>query len=189
MPPVKDKPKVKTASRPDPEERMDDRAPDRDVIRNRKGEPVSLKIMGNEDQFDFDRTIVPEGWDYQWIAETIYGAPNGHRMVDAAQNGWEPVPAERHDGVFLQKGMTGPIRRGGQILMERDIRLTMEARRREKLAADKQVGSAFERAGMAVPTNITDFSHEGARKVSGVKTERQGFATQSEAQYQYKVDE
>lgn len=189
MPPVKDKPKAKLASRPEPEDRMDDRAPDRDVIRNRKGEPVSLKIMGNEDQFDFDRRIVPVGWDYQWIAETIYGAPNGHRMVDAAQNGWEPVPAERHDGVFLQKGEKGPIRRGGQILMERDARLTKQAQDLEKKAANDQVGSAFRRAGMQVPSAITDFSHKDAQKHSGVKVERQGFATRSEAEYQYKVDE
>jgi gamma-glutamyltranspeptidase/glutathione hydrolase len=90
---------------------------------------------------------------------------------------------------FLQKGETGPIRRGGMILMERDMRLTLQSRAAEKRAADTQVGSAFQRAGMQVPTEIADFSHDGAKKVSGFRAEREGFATQSEESYSYQIDE
>lgn len=169
--------KAKTAGRQDVAEAQSRVPDDRDVIRNRAGQPVSLRIRGDEDQFAFDRSIIPTGWDYEWKAQSVYGAPLTQHMVNMAQNGWEPVPSERHDGLFMEKGFKGPITRGGMMLMERDIRLTKQSKAMDKRAADAAVGAAFQRAGMKIPNAITDFSHPDAKKNTGVRVEREGFAT------------
>jgi hypothetical protein len=181
--------KAKTAGREpvrEPQSRVPD---DRDVIRNRAGQPVSLRIRGDEDQFAFDRSIVPPGWDYQWKAQSVYGAPLTQHMVNMAQNGWEPVPADRHDGLFMEKGFKGNITRGGMILMERDARLTAQSKAMDKRAADEAVGAAFKRVGQGIPKTITDFNHPDAQKNTYVNREREGFATQSEESYSYEAND
>ena len=60
-------------------------------------------------------------------------------MVQLAQTGWEPVPADRHPEL-MPKGYKGAdIMRKGQILMERPEELTAEARMYERRAAAAQV--------------------------------------------------
>ena len=50
-------------------------------------------------------------------------------------NGWEPVPASRHDGVYMEKGHDGPIIVDQMMLVERRVELTLEARAEEIAAA------------------------------------------------------
>ncbi len=178
--------KAKTAGRSEPEDRKQD---GRDVLRTRSGRPINMDLANPENQFAFDRSIIPPGWDYEWKTETVANAPWTQHQVTLAQSGWEPVPAERHDGLFLPMGEKGPIRRGGMLLMERPLQATVISRRRDKAKADNQVASAFQRANMAVPKEITDFEHSSAKKVSGFRTQTEGFATQSEEAYNYSVDD
>ncbi len=189
---TKDKAKPKTVGRPTEAPRMqEDRTPDgRNVIRNRAGDVVSLPDHDMSDWSQFSRDIIPPGWDYQWIAEKVFNWDNTQRLTEAFAHHWEPVPMERHPGVFHpDKNAKGPIRSHGQILCERRMELTLEQRRRDKLKADQQVGDAFRRAGMQIPRTITDFNHAGARANTGVSVERQGFATQTEEKYSYKIDD
>ena len=184
---------ARTVTRDAPEDRTPDRAPERDnVIRNRRGEPVSLKFNGNEDLFAFDRSIIPDGWDYQWKVKTVKNWEWVEHQVTLASNGWEPVPAERHDGVFMPRGAKGNIERGGQILMERDMRLTMQARRAERQEANSQLNMSRSMAGLmerSMPggSGILDYEHPAARGASGVKVERQ--ARTNDANYRYQIDE
>ena len=148
-----------------------------------------MDLANPENQFAFDRSIIPPGWDYEWKTETVANAPWTQHQVNLAQAGWEPVPAERHDGVFLPLGSVGPIQRGGMLLMERPMQATKISRQRDKMKADAQVNAAFARAGQKVPTTITDFNHPDAVRKTGVRVENAGFATQSEEAYSYSVDD
>lgn len=182
------KTKARIADREEPEARMPPRMEDdRSVIRNRKGEPVSLKVTGDQDPFYFDRAIIPAGWDYAWKRISVYGWEDTQNQVDMAQNGWEAVPAERHDGMFMPKGYKGNIERRGQMLMERDERLTARSRDLDRQRARGAVIAA--RANMAgkMPTAITDFTHPDAVRNSGVKVERTPVLP--DGNYQYKIDD
>jgi len=187
----------KTATREDPTARMghnqgpEMRAPVRDdVIRNRAGEPVGLKFLGNEDKFAFDKRIIPNGWDYQWKTKTVKGWEWTDHLVELAQNGWEPVPPQRHDGVFMPKGYKGPtIERLGMILMERDIRLTLQARGYEKRDAHQAVQNSrymSEQFARDLPDGAAaavDMGHRGAKQFTGVNVERQPRVADSKHQY------
>lgn len=184
----------RTVGREDPEPRVEsrteDRAPIRDnVIRNRAGQPVSLKLTGDEDKFDLERMgiIPPPGWDYQWKRKSIKGFEDSQHQVELAQNGWEAVPASRHDGLCMPKGYEGNIERGGLILMERDMRLTVLARQIEKRTADRTVAESRQMAGLMPPSSIADFDHPGTRGKSGVSISRE--RTIGSSNYQYSVDE
>lgn len=103
-------------------------------VENRAGELISRTSFGrNGDKFDVPLEWIPDGWTYQWIAENVTG-----KMVNNQgffQNGWEHVPAKRHDGCFMAKGHDGPIIVDGQMLVERRVELTLEARAEEIAAA------------------------------------------------------
>lgn len=183
------------------------RLPDRDVstepmperdpnkIYSRSGREVNLRYMGDEDRFDLAKMgiIPPDGWTYEWKTKTIKNWEWQDHQVELFQNGWEPVPAERHDGMIMPRGYKGNIERGGLILMERDARLTARARALEKRNADQPVRDSRQMAGFAahqMPASagdITDFGHHAARGASFVRTERQ--PRQNDARYNYTIDE
>ena len=77
--------------------------------------------------------LIPDGWSYQWIAVAVHGKNMNNNAMLA--NGWEAVPAKRHDGLFMGKGHDGPIIVEDQMLCERRIELTLEARAEEVAAA------------------------------------------------------
>lgn len=144
----------------------------RAVAIGRDGKPIWRRVTGNVDQYHVDPRIIPDGWTYEWKRETIYNEPDPAYQAELASNGWTPVPAERHDGIFLPVGTTGAIRRGGLILMERPSILTEEARREDKRNADAALRSAYEVRGlMNADPGFVDFDHNGARKASFVNRE------------------
>ena len=185
--------KPRTITRDEEDPRMPERMPDRDdVIRNRSGQPITLRFSGDEDRFAFDRSIIPPGWDYQWKTRTIKGWEWVDHQVELGANGWEPVPAERHDGIFMPKGYKGTIERGGLILMERDARLTVRARAIDKRKADAPVRESHAMAGLmprqvAGAATITDFDNPLARGATGVKIAREPRVT--DGNYKSTLDE
>jgi hypothetical protein len=187
---TKAKPAPRLATREEPAPRMMAQAADRlpardDVIRNRKGEPVGIKVHGNEDKFSRAILLAPEGWTYEWKRKNVYGWEDTQHQTTLAMNAWEAVPASRHDGEFMPKGYPGSIELDGMILMERDARLTAQARALEKRAAQNQLMNARQ---MAVPgAEIADFNHPDAKRVSGVKVGRQ--PTLPDRNYSYTVEE
>ena len=167
-------------------------------IVNRSGQAVGLRFTGAEDKFDFDRSIIPPGYDYQWKAMTCKGAPMHEHQVELAQNAWEAVPPQRHDGMFMPKGYPGnTIDRGGQRLMERDMRLTLKARMLDKRAADEPVKNALSQAGLAgmmqnaAPNSgaIVDFDSPDARGANYVRKQHEGTIVNPQRNYTYTLDE
>ena len=85
------------------------------------------------------------------------------------------MPAQSH---AMPPGYQGNIERGGQVLMERDERLTAQARAVERRAANAPVIESRQMAGLmrnAVPGVAADsmnFDDGAARAVSGVRIER-----------------
>jgi len=149
-------------------------------IYTRDGRQIDrLRFTGDEDRFNLQNMGVfpPQGWTYEWKVKTIKNWEWVDHQVELYQNGWTPVPAERHDGKIMPPGYKGPIERGGQVLMERDERLTAQARAVERRAANAPVIESRQMAGLmrnAVPgaMDSLDFDHGAARANSGVRIER-----------------
>ena len=192
------KPKARTAAREDMPDRAPERGPDDrdDVIRNRFGEPISIQRIADQDtdMFNLERLDIfpPTGWTYEWRVKTVKGWEWTEQIVQDAQRGWTPVPADRHEGKIMPKGYKGPIERGGQVLMERDERLTAMSRAYERKSALEPVQASRQMAGLmarAAPNSgaIVDYGHVEAQRVSGVNIERQ--ARPSDSKYTYTVDE
>ena len=142
---------------------------------------TGLKFSGDEDMFDLHGMGVfpPQGWTYEWKVKTIKNWEWTEHQVQLYQNGWTPVPASRHDGRIMPPGHTGSIERGGQVLMERDARLTAQARAIEKRQADTPVKESRQMAGImarsvpGVHPDSMDFSSGEAQRFSGVRVDRQ----------------
>ncbi len=107
------------------------------IVRGRDGEMLTRKRTNTGDKFAIDKEDIPEGYTYQWIAESVLGNSDKEMIstVGFHENGWRPVPASRHPGQFMPVGYSGPIRRDGQVLVERPKELTDEARQEEIGAA------------------------------------------------------
>lgn len=186
------------------EERTPERMPERDQpldrvdpnapILTRSGRPATIRMTGDEDKFDLERLGIypPNGWTYEWKTKTVKGWEWTDHQVELYQNGWEPVPASRHDGLVMPKGHDGNIERGGLILMERDDRLTARARKAEKRSADVPLNNSRSMAGLMAQqlpagAEMVEFEHSQARGATGVKGTREVRVAQRN--YQYSVDE
>lgn len=136
--------------------------PNKREVVGRDGKALSRKRGGNVDRFDIPAHLIPEGWDYNWKRETTLGQEDTSHMVAMAENGWTPVEAERHEGYFMPKGYSGPIRRDGMILMERPLELTLEAREEDRFAAESAMRSQREQLGLQLPRGFSG-DHAGVR--------------------------
>lgn len=122
---------------------------------------------GAADSFYVPPHIIPAGWSYQWNAVTVYGERQTAQQVQAMENGWRPVPAERHDGVFMPPGFKGAIERDGQMLMERPLVLTQEAQDEEKRKADGLINMQKEAIGQKLPEG---FENKHRKVVPTIRT-------------------
>lgn len=78
---------------------------------------------------------IPRGKAYQWVAESIMGQPAVADWDLMRKRGWKPVPARRHPK--MPRDRRGCIAFGGQVLMERDVAISEQARREEVVFARK----------------------------------------------------
>ena len=111
------------------------------VVIGRDGEQLTRTRKSGIDPFQVDQRIIPQGWEYQWCAVSSYGNAEIMRslMTEYHQNGWRPVPANRHDGLYMPKGDSGNIIVRGQMLCERPKELSDEARREDYNMAVRQM--------------------------------------------------
>jgi hypothetical protein len=100
------------------------------VAIGRRGETLTRTRKGGVDQYHIELNIVPEGWEYQWNTVSVIGNMDIVRSsaLQMQANGWTPVQAERHDGVFMPTGYKGEVVVGGLRLEERPKILCDEAR-------------------------------------------------------------
>lgn len=107
----------------------------------RDGEVLTRTRKSGLDPFHVPANFPPPGWEYQWCAVAAVGNKEVVRTqnIEFFQNGWRPVPANRHDGFFLPKGELGPVIVRDQMLMERPTEMCEDARNEDKRNAIQQM--------------------------------------------------
>jgi hypothetical protein len=149
------------------------RAPSRKeaVVVGRDGQPLTRKRNSVNDPFHIPDNIVPKGWSYQWNVVSVIGNSDVVLSQNMAmyENGWRPVPAERHPGLFVPVGKTGDVVRDGQRLEERPMALTQEARAEDVMIAKRQIADRNESLKLAgVKNQMPDgFSMGGKYRGTG----------------------
>lgn len=120
-----------------PMQRSDQRVPQRLVLRT------------GSNRFEFDRSLIPAGMHYEWKRKSVFGQEDTENLVNLEQNGWAPVPADRHPELSGRRAVAGSeICRGGLMLMERPIEITEEARELDNFAAKHQIAAQVQRLGL-----------------------------------------
>lgn len=109
------------------------------VVVGRDGERLTRRRISVGDKFDVPKQDIPAGWSYQWNPVSALNAPTDGISVMMAQNGWRPVPSERHPGRWFPPGHTGAIVVDGLRLEERPAALTREALAEDAMRAKTQV--------------------------------------------------
>lgn len=104
------------------------RAPIRDAMRTSAPTtgPRLYRRARSSSPMNLDRRIIPEGFDYEWKCEAIYGRPETVHMNECRENHWVAVPASRHPELATP-GDANIRLPSGEILMERPKYLSEEA--------------------------------------------------------------
>lgn len=108
------------------------------VVTGRDGEQLSRRRTAVGDVHFVPPNEIPHGWDYQWNTVTVVGQEFPEEQQIMQQNGWRPVPAERHSGRWYPPGYKGAIVVKGLRLEERPTELGNEARAEDIENARKQ---------------------------------------------------
>lgn len=134
------------------------------VVQGRNGEVLTRKRTVSSDIFHIPPEIVPQGYDYQWNVIEVLGRPETSAMLAMSENGWRPVPAGRHVGLFMPSGTpeNAAIIRDGLRLEERPLALSDEARQEEKMKANRQLQDQKEQLGL-VQRMPDGFSRDNSR--------------------------
>ncbi len=128
----------------------------REPIRDRLGREVTRKRHQNQDKFEIPAHLIERGWTYEWKRFTTFGQEDRAYMMGLEENGWTPVPADRHPQ-FMGPDHKGFILRDGMILMERPEELTRQARMEEDEAAREEIRIQRRKNG-ETPSNQLDRS-------------------------------
>lgn len=162
---------------PRPPPRQQIREPSREPARaassvvGRNGEVLERRRPHNSTDI-FDRVKPPAGWSYQWnavsavnkeITEIHMGA-----IVDLYENGWRPVPASRHPGVWTAPGYEGAIIVQGQRLEERPKALTDQAQTEDAARAKAQLRDQTDSLKLT-QSKLPGANAGRARDVSGMR--------------------
>lgn len=120
----------------------------------------------------FERVKAPPGWSYQWCAVTAINKELAEihqgMTVDFYENGWRPVPASRHPGVYTPPGFEGAIVVKGMRLEERPLQLTQEALREDESRAKAQLRDQTDSLRLT-QSRLPGANAGRARQVSGMK--------------------
>jgi hypothetical protein len=145
-------------------------APVDDSLARAKARAAELRSEGtyDEDQGDkfyIDPAIIPPGWSYEWRVHSVFGKVDTSYQIELAQKGWQPVPASRHPQLMPAGYGGGTIDREGQVLMERPLEITEEAKARERGKARKQMRDKEEQLAGAPPGTF-DRDNKGNKLVT-----------------------
>lgn len=123
----------------------------------------------DDNRLKIRRELIPDGMDYQWVTDSVFGQPFSGRRASFERKGWIAVPAERHNGMFTPKGAKGEINVDGLVLMERPLEFSIRARNKDKQRARDQVRAKEMQisGGQAIQTAF-DTQHPSARAANKV---------------------
>lgn len=115
---------------------------------------VWSRNMGSvsDNVLDFPPHLVPDGYTYQWIRESVYNQEDKANLVSRGRNGWQPVPQDRHPDRV--------IRHEGLILMEAPTVFVEAARDMERRRAANEKRQSM--PGMNLPSGF-DANHRAAQ--------------------------
>jgi hypothetical protein len=140
------------------------------VIITRNGQTYEY-ISGDEpDRLHVPASMIPDGMVYLWVTDSILGQVQPQWRTRRERTGWRPVPAKRHDGLFMPKGHEGEINVDGLVLCEKPIEFVERDRLKMKRAAAEQVW-VRERAmmsGDAVDGVAFDTTSDKGRKANRI---------------------
>ncbi len=107
--------------------------------------------ISGEDKYFIPPEVIPPGMCWEFKRYTIWGEEDVEHQVSMMRDGaWDPVPNEAWPEKLGRFGKTGsPIIVGGQMLMQRPMAYTLEARAEEKAKADSRVTNHFK--SLALP--------------------------------------
>ena len=124
------------------------------------------KSTVNEDQFYIPLDEIPEGLNYEWKRWENVGQQDPFYIARMREQGWEPVNPKMHP-TWVPPGYNEPhIIKGGQILMERPMELTLEARKELRQLSRTQVIEAEQRLGMTPKGEATRELSEVAPRIN-----------------------
>lgn len=150
-------PEVDEAPVPRPAQRAA-RTDERDAGRETPHQPARRrrrKAVAHEDIFYIPVDEIPEGSSYEWKRWSNVGLEDPFYIAQLREQGWEPVDPKKHPN-WVPPGYSQPhIIKGGQILMERPIELTEEARAENRQLARRQMREAEQRLGMTPKDTLT----------------------------------
>lgn len=149
-------------------ELADPRAPDGGFAAAATRTRSSRKRRGfrrtGEQRYHVDTASIPKGMDYQWKRLSYLGKEDRENQIDTYENGFTPVPAQRHPELAgLDGAADGHIVREGLILVERPLELTHEARDEDQAAARALRKQQFRRLGLTPDNNLPRSSPKGSR--------------------------
>ena len=136
--------------------------------------------------YDIDPSAIPDGMKYQWNVVSVLGNTDivKRQAISMQQNGWTPVPWERHTDLF------GPVQAsqneivfGGLRLEERPVEMSEEAEQEEYQAAVDQVRGNFRQLKHAEAGQLPRENRDRGSLVS-IKRE-QPVPMRQEAKYEY----
>jgi hypothetical protein len=88
---------------------------------------------------------IPEGFDLQWVTDSVYGQPFARHRASFEKSGWTPVHNKDFDarfaGRFMPKSQEGEIKMDGLVLMARPLELSLKAKRKERQVAESKVAA------------------------------------------------
>lgn len=118
------------------------------AIRVPQRERQRRTASGIDKRFYIDQAVIPDGQVYEWKRITCKGETDTEHQIELAENGWAPVPAERHPDKAGRKAEPGSmIIRGGLVLMERPTELNVQAQDEDEQIAKDQLHTQFKRLG------------------------------------------
>lgn len=124
------------------------------------------KSVINENIFYIPEDEIPQGSSYEWKRWAVHGLEDPFYIASMREQGWEPVDPKRHPN-WVPPGYKEPyIIKGSQILMERPIELTEEARKEQRQLSKQMIREAEQRLGLAPRENGMQ---TGTRDLDGVR--------------------
>lgn len=113
--------------------------PDDRVMITRNGKTYEYVSDDDNDRLKIDPSLIPDGMTYLWVTDSILGQPQPQWRARRARTGWTPVPASRHDGMFMPKGFEGEINVDGLVLHEKPLEFVNRDKLKDRRAAAEQV--------------------------------------------------
>lgn len=157
------------------EELVGSSAHGRVVVRGRNGENLTRTRATNSDFYFVPEEIVPQGWKYQWNAVSVLGKPHTNETIKMYAQGWRPVPAGRHPGLYMPEGTNAnaAIEVDGLRLEERPLELCEEAEAEGRAASIQLQEDQKDELGLRrkLPAGFTRDNAE-LRRVERARTRR-----------------